>query len=65
MRHASNEVATMQELTGAECRELAGLIVRVGRPTNQADKDLMERWATRLSLRSHSWVLPHDTDLLA
>jgi hypothetical protein len=54
----------MHELNNAEARELAALMVRVGRPTNQDDKDQLERWVGRLSRRG-GWVLPHDTDLLA
>jgi hypothetical protein len=54
----------MHNLTNAEARQLAALLVRTARPTTQADKDELERWVSRLSLRG-GWVLPHDTDLLA
>jgi hypothetical protein len=54
----------MHELMNSEARQLAALLVRVGRPTNQADKDELELWVTRLS-RSGGWVMRHDTDLLA
>ena len=54
----------MHNLMNDEARELAALMVRTARPTTQDDKDQLERWVTRLSLRG-GWVLPHDTDLLA
>jgi hypothetical protein len=54
----------MHSLDDLEACELAALMVRVGRPTNQDDKDQLERWVSRLSRRG-GWVLPHDTDLLA
>lgn len=54
----------MHELMNSEARELAALMVRTCRPTNQADKDELEAWIARLS-RSGGWVMRHDTDLLA
>jgi hypothetical protein len=54
----------MHNLMNSEAVELAGLLVRVGRPHSPEDAALLEQWVTRLSLRG-GWVLPHDTDLLA